>query len=307
MPAAPVSPGVVRAHLAETYTYDELAAIARHFGVEFADITAAPRGDVAEEIVRAVVRQRRLPELAELLAGRAGSGRPDPVAARAPRGITLGPLLFIGLALCSLILLLARVVIPAIQVVSQPGRLEEVIYAESFDEPGLPWTEPAGGAVLGAVEDGAFRVTLAAEETPGQWRQALGQNAGDFAMIALVTTDAVAGDGRYGLFFRAAGGREYRFLLDTAGRYTLERGDTTQAVTLVPWRVNRAIHTGPGARNHLIVRARGPVVEVAVNETTLDRVRDPAFMTGDFGPLAEVAPGGRLTLRWDDFLVRALR
>jgi hypothetical protein len=307
MAAPPAGPKALRGHLADRYTYEELAAVAAHFDVQFSDIGSAPRAAVADEIVRAVVRQRRLPELAEYVAARPGSGRPEPVAARASSGLAVGAILFVLAALTILACVLWQVVIPAVQAINQGGRLGEVLYAEPFERPTPPWTEDTSGPVRTAFTQGAFQVTLAAEDEPLRWRGAAGPRAGDFTMLATVTLGAAEGVGRYGLFFRADDRQEYRFLLDTAGRYTLQLATDGEFMTLIPWQRDGAIRTGTGARNSLVVRARRASIEIEANGSELARISDATLTSGTFGLAAEVDSPGQLQVQWNELVVRSLR
>lgn len=111
----------------------------------------------------------------------------------------------------------------------------------------------------------------------------------------------------YGLLIRAGSSEDfYRILLNCAGQVRMERVKNSKNALLYDWMVSGQLQPGGMLRARLGVAARGPDLDVYVNDVYQFSVKDPVFTSGVVGVFARAAGDTPLTVNFSNLVIYSL-
>ncbi len=130
----------------------------------------------------------------------------------------------------------------------------------------------------------------------------------DFDMAVDATQTAGDPISEFGIRFRQSAPDEHlMFSISGTGHYRLVQVSDETYTSVVPWRRDRRINTGPGATNRLRVVADGPLIIGYINGEEVLRYEDPTPRGGQLTLGLITYDVGGLTVRWDNVEGFALR
>lgn len=192
---------------------------------------------------------------------------------------------------------------------STKGRLGELLYEETFDDPASGWDTYSEDDTWAGYVDGEYRLEVYRDNYVTWGNPEPGLDLDGF--VIEVDARQVEGplDNNFGLLVRYQADDEnyYWFEISSDGYYSVDLMQAGEWITLVGWQTSEAINQGGGATNHLQVISDGSQFSFYANGTHLTDVTDNALDVGNVGLAAGSFDEPGVVVHFDNVKVYALQ
>jgi len=190
-------------------------------------------------------------------------------------------------------------------VLSSCGLLQERDFEETFDSPGN-WGSGHSSEVDGQVSNGVYELYV--KSNHGLYFASAGEKFADGIYELEATQIEGPLNNGYGMLFRLDEASDSFYAFEISGDGYVWIGYCSslceeQAIALVggDWFPSSAVNTGLHARNHLRVRADGPMMTFFVNGVQVGRTSDSRLVDGDVAVMVEALGEGKIRVAFDNF------
>jgi len=173
-----------------------------------------------------------------------------------------------------------------------------------------PTGEDPSGYTEIDFQDGQMLFT--ANKPVDGWRLTI-PSAANFYLEMTVKTEKCLSYDRWGMFVRvpnvSAANQGYLFGINCNGAFALRKWDGTTLpkgtmITLMDWKVNKAVNAGAGKTNRIGFMAKGSKISLYANGVLLGEVADATFTAdGHFGVFAGAHSSSSLTIAVDEMVL----
>jgi len=179
-----------------------------------------------------------------------------------------------------------------------------VLYKQTFDQASSDFSEDETANASYKFVDGAYSVS-AKKSNLIVWQKIKGDYGN--AAISLDTTIDGPEESAAGLLFRYQDDKNfYLFTVTGDGRYGLDMYKDDKLTTLIDWTESSAINK-VGALNSLRVETVGDNIRLYANDKLLDEISDGTFTRGKTAIAINTFDDPKLTVTFDNLVIRSLK
>lgn len=193
-----------------------------------------------------------------------------------------------------------REVTPTPSVMAELG---EIIYEDDFTSP-EGWILPESNRGLITVGNGELNIII---NDPDSYLRTIREKPDVGNFYAEITTHPVLCSSRdeYGFLFGVYGGIQYySFGLSCNGEVRLEKFESGNIITLLPWTRNASIPAGAPSVTRIAVLAVEDEIQIYINGEALFSIEGQQRHFGSFGVYARAVGDTAVTVSFSNLLVR---